>query len=170
MLSQIKKGRLPKELPDKAAGIEDPQIKRLIERMIEAKKEKKGSLDAKMWGYSSFDLSAPYDIFDLRVSRHRDGPDEILGGYGHRTSCAAASARRSAKGQITLRIDLMRRGWKMRLILRVPLAADIVLPGTTHLLGGASLATCMPTRWAENPSSHRESLTNPKDISMPELK
>ena len=84
MLNQIKKGRLPKELPDKAEGIEDPQIKRLIEKMIEAKKEKKDSLDAKMWGYSSFDSSAPYDIFDFRVSRHRDGPDEILGGYqGH---------------------------------------------------------------------------------------
>jgi transposase len=96
MLSQIKKGRclglddtqvkliMPKELPDKAEGIEDPQIKRLIEKMIEAKKEKKDSLDAKMWGYSSFDSSAPYDIFDFRVSRHRDGPDEILGGYqGH---------------------------------------------------------------------------------------
>jgi hypothetical protein len=96
MLSQIKKGRclglddtqvkliMPKDLPDKADGIEDPQIKRLIEKMIEAKKEKKDSLDAKMWGYSSFDSSAPYDIFDFRVSRHRDGPDEILGGYqGH---------------------------------------------------------------------------------------
>jgi transposase len=96
MLSQIKKGRclglddtqvkliMPKELPDKAEGIDDPQIKRLIEKMIEAKKEKKDSLDAKMWGYSSFDSSAPYDIFDFRVSRHRDGPDEILGGYqGH---------------------------------------------------------------------------------------
>jgi len=96
MLSQIKKGRclglddtqvkliMPKELPDKAEGIEDPQIKRLIEKMIEAKKEKKDSLDAKMWGYSSFDSSAPYDIFDFRVSRHRDGPDEILSGYqGH---------------------------------------------------------------------------------------
>jgi len=96
MLSLIKKGRclglddtqvkliMPKELPEKADGIEDPQIKRLIEKMIEAKKEKKDSLDAKMWGYSSFDSSAPYDIFDFRVSRHRDGPDEILGGYqGH---------------------------------------------------------------------------------------
>ena len=96
MLSQVKKGRclglddtqvkliMPKDLPDKAEGIEDPQIKRLIEKMIEAKKEKKDSLDAKMWGYSSFDSSAPYDIFDFRVSRHRDGPDEILGGYqGH---------------------------------------------------------------------------------------
>ena len=59
MLSQIKKGRclglddtqvkriMPKDLPDKAEGIEDPQVKRLIEKMIEAKKEKKDSLDAK---------------------------------------------------------------------------------------------------------------------------
>ncbi len=69
------------QLATKADGIDDPQIKRLIEKMIEAKKEKKDSLDAKMWGYSSFDSSAPYDIFDFRVSRHRDGPDEILGGY-----------------------------------------------------------------------------------------
>ncbi|MFN6399694.1 MAG: hypothetical protein ACK449_07345 [Planctomycetota bacterium] len=59
MLSQIKKARclrlddtqvkliMPKDLPDKAEGIEDPQIKRLIEKMIEAKKEKKDSLDTK---------------------------------------------------------------------------------------------------------------------------
>jgi hypothetical protein len=58
-LHQIKKGRclgldntqvkliMPKDLPDKAEGIEDPQIKRLIEKMIEAKKEKKDSLDDK---------------------------------------------------------------------------------------------------------------------------
>jgi hypothetical protein len=71
LLSQIRKGRclglddtqlnliMPKDLPDKAEGIEDPQIKRLIERLIEAKKEKKDSLFAKMWVYSSFDASAP---------------------------------------------------------------------------------------------------------------
>jgi hypothetical protein len=35
-----------------------------------------------MWGYTSFDLSVPYDIFDFRVSRHRDGPAELLSGYG----------------------------------------------------------------------------------------
>jgi hypothetical protein len=96
MPSQIKKVRclglddtqakliMPKDLPEKAEGIEDPQIKRLIEKIIEAKNEKKDSLDAKMWGYSSFDSSALYDVFDFRVSRHTDGPDEILGGYqGH---------------------------------------------------------------------------------------
>ena len=83
----------------KADGIDDPQIKRLIEKMIEAKKEKKDSLDAKMWGYSSFDSSAPYDIFDFRVSRHRDGPDEILGGYeGHvMADCYSVSRARAAR-------------------------------------------------------------------------
>ena len=96
VLSQLKKGRclglddtqvkriMPKDLPDKTDGIEDPPIMWLIEKMIEAKKERKDSLDAMMWGYSSFDSSAPYDIFDFHVSRHRDGPNEILGGYqGH---------------------------------------------------------------------------------------
>jgi hypothetical protein len=38
---------MPKDLPDKAEGIEDPQIKRLIEKIIEAKREKKDSLDTK---------------------------------------------------------------------------------------------------------------------------
>jgi len=75
---------MPKDIPAEADGVEDPQIRRLIEKMREAKKENKDSLDAKMWGYSSFDSSSPYDIFDFRVSRHRDGPDEILAGYaGH---------------------------------------------------------------------------------------
>ena len=37
-----------------------------------------------MWGYSGFDTTAPYDLFDFRVSRHRDGPAEYLEGYtGH---------------------------------------------------------------------------------------
>jgi hypothetical protein len=60
VLSQIKKGRclglddtqvkriMPKDLPDKTDGIEDPQIMWLIEKMIEAKKERKDSLDAMM--------------------------------------------------------------------------------------------------------------------------
>jgi hypothetical protein len=60
VLSQLKKGRclglddtqvkriMPKDLPDKTDGIEDPQIMWLIEKMIEAKKERKDSLDAMM--------------------------------------------------------------------------------------------------------------------------
>ena len=71
---------IPKIDPDKA----DPQTMRLIEKMQEAIKDKKDSLAAKMWGYTSFDPSVPYDIFDFRVSRHRDGPAELLFGYeGH---------------------------------------------------------------------------------------
>jgi len=75
---------MPKELPKVLPGAIDKRTQRLIEKMQEAQSEKKDSLDAKMWGYSSFDSNAPYDLFDFRVSRHRDGPDEFLSGYaGH---------------------------------------------------------------------------------------
>ncbi len=75
---------MPKEIPKLVPGSQDLRTKRLIEKMREAIKEKKDSLDAKMWGYTSFDATAPYDLFDFRVSRHRDGPDEFLSGYaGH---------------------------------------------------------------------------------------
>lgn len=75
---------MPKEIPPLPDGAQDPHVSRLIEKMAEAKKEKKDSLDAKMWGYSGFDPIAPYDIFDFRVSRHRDGPSDFLSGYvGH---------------------------------------------------------------------------------------
>jgi transposase len=72
---------MPKEIPEMPAGQSDARTRRLIEKMQEAKKEGKESLDAKMWGYSSFDGSAPYDLFDFRVSRHRDGPAEYLSDY-----------------------------------------------------------------------------------------
>jgi len=72
---------MPKELPKIAEGSVDSRTQRLIEKMREAMTEKKDSLDAKMWGYSSFDSKVPYDLFDFRVSRHRDGPDEFLAGY-----------------------------------------------------------------------------------------
>lgn len=75
---------MPKEIPCLPEGQHDPRTVRLIEKMREAKNDKKASLDAKMWGYSSFDPSVPYDVFDFRVSRHRDGPEEVLSGYlGH---------------------------------------------------------------------------------------
>lgn len=75
---------MPKELPQIAEGSVDSRTQRLIEKMREAMADKKDSLDAKMWGYSSFDPQVPYDLFDFRVSRHRDGPDEFLAGYaGH---------------------------------------------------------------------------------------
>lgn len=75
---------MPKEIPDEKEALQDSRIQRLLEKMKEAQKEKKDSLDAKMWGYSDFDTTAPYDLFDFRVSRHRDGPAEYLAGYaGH---------------------------------------------------------------------------------------
>jgi transposase len=75
---------MPKDIPDVPESEQDLRTRRLIEKMREAQKEGKDSLDAKMWGYSSFDPSVPYDLFDFRVSRHRDGPAEFLSGYsGH---------------------------------------------------------------------------------------
>jgi hypothetical protein len=72
---------MPKEIPEIVQG--DLRTQRLIEKMLEAKKEGKTSLDAKMWAYSGGE-DQPYDIFDFRVSRHRDGPAELLAGYsGH---------------------------------------------------------------------------------------
>ena len=71
---------MPKEIPDEELGGDEPQIQRLIEKMNEAKKANQDSIDAKMWGYSGFDSVAPYDVFDFRVSRHRDGPKETLVG------------------------------------------------------------------------------------------
>ena len=72
---------MPKDVPDIPEAEQDAITQRLIAKMKEAKKEGKDSLDAKMWGYSSFDSSAPYDLFDFRVSRHRDGPEEFLSEY-----------------------------------------------------------------------------------------
>jgi hypothetical protein len=70
---------MPSEIPQSIEG--DLRRERLIKKMLEAKKEKKPSLDAKMWAYSG-GADQPYDIFDFRVSRHRDGPAEFLAGYG----------------------------------------------------------------------------------------
>lgn len=72
---------MPKEIPEIVQG--DLRTQRLLEKMLEAKKEGKTSLDAKMWAYSGSE-DQPYDVFDFRVSRHRDGPAELLAGYsGH---------------------------------------------------------------------------------------
>ncbi len=72
---------MPREIPKFDPDKTDLRTQRLIEKMEEAIKDKKDSLDAKMWGYTSFDPAVPYDIFDFRVSRHRDGPAELLVGY-----------------------------------------------------------------------------------------
>ena len=61
----------PQTLPD------DPKSQRLAEKVAEAKAKGETSLLAKMWAYQGL-VKAPYNIFDFRVSRHRDGPDEFF--------------------------------------------------------------------------------------------
>ena len=66
---------LPKDVPRVIPG--DAKSKRLAEKVAEARAAGKRSLLGKMWVYSGL-CDAPYNIFDFRVSRHRDGPDEFL--------------------------------------------------------------------------------------------
>jgi len=72
---------MPREIPE--VNQECTRTQRLIEKMQEAKRKGEKSLAAKMWAYSGGE-DAPYDVFDFRVSRHRDGPAEFLDKYsGH---------------------------------------------------------------------------------------
>jgi transposase len=66
---------LPPTIPEAIPG--DLKSRRLAEKVAEARAKGDKSLLAKMWVYSGLHL-APYHIFDFRVSRHRDGPDEFL--------------------------------------------------------------------------------------------
>jgi len=72
---------MPGEIPE--VDKECSRTMRLIEKMHEAQRKGEKSLGAKMWAYSG-GKDAPYDVFDFRVSRHRDGPAELLASYsGH---------------------------------------------------------------------------------------
>jgi hypothetical protein len=72
---------MPSEIPEVNESCS--RTMRLIEKMHEAKCKGEKSLAAKMWAYSGGE-DAPYDVFDFRVSRHRDGPAEFLKEYrGH---------------------------------------------------------------------------------------
>jgi len=66
---------LPRDEVIAVAG--DLKNQRLAEKVAEAKAKKEQSLIAKMWAYQGLS-DAPYNIFDFRVSRHRDGPEEFL--------------------------------------------------------------------------------------------
>jgi transposase len=66
---------LPKDIPRVIPG--DAKSRRLAEKVAEVRAAGKKSLMGKMWVYSGLH-DAPYNIFDFRVSRHRDGPDEFL--------------------------------------------------------------------------------------------
>jgi transposase len=66
---------LPKVPPQAMPG--DLKSQRLVEKVAEALAKGQSSLLAKMWVYSGLYL-ARYNIFDFRVSRHRDGPDDFF--------------------------------------------------------------------------------------------
>lgn len=66
---------MPVELPEAKAG--DLKTQRLTEKIHEAKRKGENSIMGKMWAYRGLD-KAPYNIFDFRISRHRDGPDEFF--------------------------------------------------------------------------------------------
>jgi transposase len=66
---------LPKDIPRVIPG--DAKSMRLAEKVAETRVAGKKSLLGKMWVYSGL-WEAPYNIFDFRVSRHRDGPDDFL--------------------------------------------------------------------------------------------
>ena len=66
---------IPRDEPKLIEG--DDKSKRLLEKYREAKSQGATSLMAKMWVYSGLSES-PYNIFDFRISRHRDGPDDFF--------------------------------------------------------------------------------------------
>ena len=65
---------LPATIP--AIDPDDPRSRRIHEVISQAHKEGRKSISARMWAYRSFVL--PINVFDFTVSRHRDGPYEVL--------------------------------------------------------------------------------------------
>lgn len=66
---------MPSEEPTVEPG--DLKGKRLLEKIAEARANGEESIIGKMWAYRGLD-QAPYNIFDFRISRHRDGPEEFF--------------------------------------------------------------------------------------------
>lgn len=66
----------PKVLPNLT---DHPRRERIGEVLGKAIADDKPSIRANMWGYYASRL--PVVAFDFTVSRHRDGPDDVLGGY-----------------------------------------------------------------------------------------
>jgi transposase len=58
---------------------DDPRSQRIHEVLSQAHQEGRKSVNARMWAYRPFEL--PFNLFDFTVSRHRDGPNEVLDGY-----------------------------------------------------------------------------------------
>jgi transposase len=67
----------PTSIP--AIDPDDPRSKRIHEVVARAHQNNRASITARMWAYRAFEV--PVNVFDFTVSRHRDGPDEILSGF-----------------------------------------------------------------------------------------
>ena len=68
---------MPPTLPE--LDPRDPRTDRIIEVLSKAQEKGRPSVQARMWAYRSLEL--PFNVFDFTVSRHRDGPDEMLSGF-----------------------------------------------------------------------------------------
>ena len=68
---------LPPNLPPLVEG--DAKSARIHEVFQQAMDKGERSVTARMWAYRS--LTAPLNVFDFTVSRHRDGPDAFLDGF-----------------------------------------------------------------------------------------
>jgi transposase len=82
---------VPSAIPQVDA--DDPRSVRIHEVLSRAHEEGRKSVNARMWAYRPFDL--PINVFDFTVSRHRDGPDEVLQDYTGRlmADCWSGFAR-----------------------------------------------------------------------------
>lgn len=68
---------VPSVLP--AIVADDPRSQRIHEVLSKAQEQDRPSISARMWAYRPFDLLV--NVFDFTISRHRDGPDEVLENY-----------------------------------------------------------------------------------------
>ena len=68
---------VPPQLPE--LDPRDPRTARIVEVLSKAQANGRPSVQARMWAYRSLNL--PFNVFDFTVSRHRDGPDEILSDF-----------------------------------------------------------------------------------------
>ena len=68
-------------VPQVIPGIDplDPRSKRIHEVLSAAREKDQPSVQARMWAYRGVDV--PLNVFDFTVSRHRDGPDDVLARY-----------------------------------------------------------------------------------------
>jgi len=90
---------LPNDIPEACA--DDPKSQRIHEVFTAARTEGRTSISGRMWAYRS--LTIPVNVFDFTVSRHRDGPDDVLIG-GNFVGTIIADCYSGYQG-ITLRSD-----------------------------------------------------------------